>query len=269
MALTKIKGNKMLSRRIKSIGFIGLMLLFSVPSLVAFSDTGEKIPDDLRKFIYDQYLKADKRYGAVAVNRFRSAGAVRCTGLIQAHDNDEIFLSRESFEDGIFDVYLTNGPEKQKIVLKKTDPQKDVRQAFGYNLDELFKRIQIPNKLRKCLYLTEICETRNGSFIFYCLSHLFRLSSSVTMDIIYNEPRAYVQGFLIKRGQTFIVPEFHIETLDTETKSYYRTFWDIFSFQGKLLVLIFRGEYETYIFEIYSLDRNEVKLQYSFPFGGL
>ena len=263
----------MLLGRLEIIRVTWLLLLGILSPLVVFSDSGDNIPDDLKKYIYDQYLKPDETYTAVAINQFKNTGPVRCTYFLPSradyNEDKELLLSRDSFEDGIFDVYITAGPENQKIILKKTDPNKGVKRAFDYDLDELSKRIQIPDEFKKYLYLTEICETRFGAFVFYKLSHLSRLSSSVTMDIIDNEKRYYLHGFIIKKGQSFVVPHFNIEKLDPEVESYNRELWDIFDFQGKVILLISLVIYENHLFEVYSFNKNKVRLLYSFSFEGL
>lgn len=265
MLLYRMKTIKVTSISICSI----ISIILSI--LIGFSDAEAISFDEIKKFIYDQYLKEDKELKdtSTPINRFRNIGTPHCTQFLLPIENKKIFLERASFEDGLFDIYITVPPKDQKIILKKIIPEGGRRQNDRFNLNEIFSQVPISSKLKKHLFPTRICETKFGSFIFYRLNHLSRLSKSINTEILDNEKRCFVDGFVVKQNYALLIPNFYIQKVDQENEKYSRELWDIFPFRERVFVLIFLRLYENHIFEIYSLDQNKIKLQFSFSFGGL
>ncbi len=249
-------------RYVHYILIVQILFLISITYVLAF----EKKVDIFRieNFIRNSYLRPDKKYEAIPVNRFRELVVISQISLRILENQEDISSEIIFLKNGLFRVrILKNGT----ISTEKIDPLNQLN-FRSIDFKDILTQLPLPESLREGAYFTNLFETKYGIFLFYRVSQLGIRSDELSVDDLTDKERTFVEGFVLASNKAILGPRFKVQKVDPE-KGYSMELWDVFNFQNQLFVLIFRRVYESHEFEVYSLKENEIKLVKSFQFGGL
>jgi hypothetical protein len=122
----------------------------------------------------------------------------------------------------------------------------------------------------KCdLTFVKALETKEGGFILYRLvkpnASNAKNKNSAQDDFKVSE----YFGFALLRENITLLPAIKFTTEDPETGGFDRELWDIFELDKTKYLLIFSRHYESHLFELYTVEQEELSKKLEFEFGGL
>ncbi len=244
-----------------------ILSLFIINAAIVFSGGEAKsiAIDKLENYVRYNYLAKDKKYGKSPINNFKSLISVKQLLPKELPKKDIISAEIIALDDGIFKVILSTN---NSITVEKVEFN-DLLLDSKIHLSEVIQKVNLQQNLHKDIFFTEILQTKYGTYLSYRLNKLQVLSSKISIDDLTDSERLFCEGFIFIRNGSILTHEFAAQKVDPENELYSRSLWDIFEYENHLIFLIFKREYESHGFEIYSIESSKIKLLKEFQFGGL
>lgn len=221
-------------------------------------------PGPLEKYIRKNYIVPDKVYEFAPAHQYKNLGRVNIQHLVPSCPGD-IACRPVALRDGLFLVRrdLVN----KTFAVERLDQMKNVQlRDYKDFVAPVFAPALAP--FLNDVVFEDLAVSLRGEFLFFRYDKIDRSSSALTLNDLASS-RPFFQGFIyVFRGKTMRC-DVEITSEDPETGGYQRSLWDVFRFNGRDFVLIYKSVYESDNFEAFEIAGSRLKKVLEFGFGGV